>query len=73
MVLDVVVIVLFLFYAIIQFVGKNKVKQSQSDMEDLLKEGLYQLERNQNIVASNVSIHDRGISVATKLSFSNFA
>ena len=54
MVLDVVVIVLFLFYAIIQFVGKNKVKQSQSDMEDLLKEGLYQLERNQNIVASNI-------------------
>lgn len=52
--LDVVVIVLFLFYAIIQFVGKNKVKQSQSDMEDLLKEGLYQLERNQNIVASNI-------------------
>ena len=54
MVLDVVVIVLFLFYAIVQFVGKNKVKQSQSDMEDLLKEGLYQLERNQNIVASNI-------------------
>lgn len=54
MVLDVVVIVLFLFYTIIQFVGKNKVKQSQSDMEDLLKEGLYQLERNQNIVASNI-------------------
>ena len=52
--LDVVVIVLFLFYAIVQFVGKNKVKQSQSDMEDLLKEGLYQLERNQNIVASNI-------------------
>lgn len=54
MVLDVVVIVLFLFYAIIQFVGKNRRKQSQFEMEDLLKEGLYQLERNQNIVASNI-------------------
>lgn len=54
MVLDVVVIVLFLFYVIFQFVSKNRRTQSQSDMEDLLKEGLYQLERNQNIVVSNI-------------------